>query len=289
MTTPSPAFNPLVTTVFDGAFVTSANGFTQGTAMPDPSVVFARTRGILATAETSLMYGGCVVYANIPSPSPTTPLSSLGPTVGRATGATGSFAAAGISVFDGAYGMLNSPQSPVPSAQSGQQVLWYPFGSRARIAVACDPILVDLFGDPLGSQVAWDYVNEILIPYTGAITASSGTYNSTTGLVTLTLASAANLSPGDSVTVSGATAGSGSYAAINGTYTAAAGTTGSTVTYFIATGLTMTINTASVTTGPAFPCSVLEVSASGNQTVNYTLGGNAVTWNFNGAAALIRI
>lgn len=69
---------------------------------------------------------------------------------------------------------------------------------------------------------------------------SSGTYNSGTGLVMLTLASALDLDPGDTVTVSGAT-GTGSCSSINGTWTAGAGTAGSTVTYTIATGLAMTI------------------------------------------------
>ena len=54
-------------------------------------------------------------------------------------------------------------------------------------------------------------------------TISSGTYNSTTGLVTLTNAASLGLEPGMLVEVSGAT-GTGSYADINGTWPCAAGT-----------------------------------------------------------------
>jgi hypothetical protein len=76
------------------------------------------------------------------------------------------------------------------------------------------------------------------------VAASSGTYNGTTGLVTLTLGTAlSGLAPGAQVTVSGAT-GTGSDASINGTFTAGAGSGGTTLTYTIATGLTMTITGA---------------------------------------------
>ena len=83
-------------------------------------------------------------------------------------------------------------------------------------------------------------------------TISSGTYNSTTGLVTLTLAAASGLKPGNLVTISSAT-GTGSFASINGTWSAGTATTGTTLTFTIATTLTMTITGGSVagTTGLA--------------------------------------
>jgi hypothetical protein len=70
----------------------------------------------------------------------------------------------------------------------------------------------------------------------------SASYNATTGLVTLTLASPVNLAYGGPFTVSGLT-GTGAYAAANGAFTAA-GSGGSTLSYTIATGLTLTFTSA---------------------------------------------
>lgn len=69
---------------------------------------------------------------------------------------------------------------------------------------------------------------------------ASGTYNATTGLVTLTLSSALSAEPGASIVVSGLT-GTGAFASADGTWVAGAGTGGETVTYTIATSLAMTI------------------------------------------------
>jgi hypothetical protein len=73
-----------------------------------------------------------------------------------------------------------------------------------------------------------------------AASISSATYNSTSGLVTLTLNAARALVPGNNFTVSGAT-GTGAVGNINGQFVAGSGTTGTTVTYTIAPSLTMTI------------------------------------------------
>lgn len=282
---------PFISTVGQGLFATpDAIGYVQGLEMPDPAVRFQRRTGVLAQSETLLMYGGVAIYEQVPGLSGG-PISPMGPIVGRATSITGgSYPIRGFSVFTDAFGMVSTASSPVPLAQSGGQVNSYRLGSGARLAVACDPgLAAQLIGGDIGAAVTWDLVNQILIPYTGAITISSGTYNATTGLVTLTLATAANLSPGDSVTVSGAT-GSGSYASINGTFTAGAGTTGVTVTYTVAASLTMTITGGSLTTGSALPIAgILGVSTSNNMTVNYNSATNIATWNNNGAAALIQL
>jgi hypothetical protein len=83
-------------------------------------------------------------------------------------------------------------------------------------------------------------------------TIASGTYNSTTGLVTLTLTADVSVKQGDLVTVASAT-GTGSFASINGTFQAGAGSTGTTLTYTVAPSLTMTITGGNVnaTTGLA--------------------------------------
>ena len=282
---------PYISTVGQGLFASpDAIGFVQGLEMPDPAVRFQRRMGLLSQSETKLMYGGCAIYEQVPGLAGG-PITPLGPIVGRATSITGgTYPIRGFSVFTDAFAMVATASSPVPLSASGMQVNSYRLGSGARIPVACDPgLAAALIGGDIGAAVTWDLVNQILVPYTGAVTISSGTYNSTSGLVTLTMASPTNLSPGDSVTVSGAT-GTGSFASINGTYTAGAGTTGSTVTYTIAASLTLTITGGSLTTGTALPIAgVLGVSTSNNMTVNYNSSTGIATWNYNGAAALIQL
>jgi len=293
--------NPYTTTVGTGLFIDpSANGLVQGTAYPDPATRYQLRRGWLSNNETIPMWGGVAIYEFVPGgTTPYTnplgvavgPLISLGVQVGRATTVTGgSYPIAGFSVFDQAYAMVNNPASQVPLAGSYGQVNSYRLGSGARIAVACDPALVSLENANINAAVGWDLVNQILVPHTGSINVSSGTYNSTTGLVTLTLASSPGISPGTTVVVAGLT-GTGSYASANGTFTAATGTTGTTLTYYIATTLTLTISTTgTITTGTALPnVSVLEVITSGCMTVAYTSATTTANWNYNGACAVIQI
>ena len=78
---------------------------------------------------------------------------------------------------------------------------------------------------------------------TASISVSSGTYNNSTGLVTLTLASPHGLAVGAAIFITGIN-GTGSFASCNGSFVAAAGTTGTTLTYTIATGLTLTITSS---------------------------------------------
>jgi hypothetical protein len=79
-----------------------------------------------------------------------------------------------------------------------------------------------------------------------SVNISSGTYNSTTGQVVLTLASPTPLAPGiGNVAVSGITGTNAS--SFNGTQLSAAGTVGSTLVYYVATGLgNPTFNTGAV-------------------------------------------
>ena len=275
-------FNPNVTTTAAGAFDVQSKGLVQGTAYPDPAIIYKRASGTLAQSETIPMWGGVGIYTDIGGASGD-PADELGTIVGRATSGTN---LVGFSVFDGAYGMINTPSSPVPLAASGMQVQYYRLGSGARVALQADASLVSLQGGLTTQQVAWDFTNQKLIPYTGSLTASSGTYNSTSGLVTLTFATATGINPGDTITVSGAT-GTGSYADIDGTFQAGSGTTGTTVTYTIATGLTMTITAATVTTGSALNVQVLDIISSNCMTVNYSSADNSASWNFDGACAVV--
>ena len=270
--------NPYAVTVGNaGLFNVSSDGYRQGTAMPDPSTMF-RLRGCqLAASETLPMWGGVGVYMQVPGGAGN-PSYALGPITGRAISLTdASKPLAGFSVFDQDYAMITSPQSTVPLIGSGGRVHVYPLGSLARIVVACDPALVDLRGDPINSNVSWDFTNQLLVPYIG----------------TLTMAVAVTFDAGDSITTAGLV-GSGSVAELNGTFTALTAS-GMTVTYQAPTGLTLTISGGSPTltvggaSDQALPVKVLDVQSSNCETVVYNPATGFAAYNYSGAAALIQI
>jgi hypothetical protein len=285
-------FNPYLTTVGEGLFQVESDGLVQGTAFPDPATRNAQRTGQLASDETLPMWGGVGIYENIPGVA-NGPNPSLGPICGRATALTGSKALAGFSVFDGAYAMVVSPQSRVPLAGSYNQVMSYALGSRARIAVQADPALSSIIGDPIGQNVSWDFVAQRLVPYIGTLTISSGTYDNTTGLVTLTMSAPITFGSGDSVILSALT-GTGAFASLNGTWTTIDPTTGTTVSFLAPSGLgATTITGGSLTLGSgasvALPCKVLQIQDSGCMTVEYNSVTGFANWNFDGAAAVIQI
>jgi len=300
MSTPNITINPALTTNALGSFNVSSEGYVQGTMLDDPSARYALAGGVLASSETIPMWGGVGIYEFVAGGSnnyvgnPGGPAGVQGGQVGRATALTGSKALTGFSVFNQAHAMINSPQSPVPLAGSGQQVNFFRLGSRARIAVACDPILASLSGaDIITTQVSWDFVNQLLVPYVGTLTISSGTYVSGTGVVTLTMSAPITFGPGDSIIVSSLT-GSGAYASLNGTFTALTGTTGSTVVYNAGSGLgAAAITGGSLTLGSgassALPVDVLDINSTNSMTVVYNSTTGFATWNRSGTCAIILI
>lgn len=283
---------PFATTVGNnGLFNVSANGLTQGTAYPDPSTRWALRQGILAQAETAPMFGGVGVYADVPTKlSSTSASSTLGTTVGRATTLTAAQAGtlAGFSVFDQDYSMVNFPGNAVPIVGSGGSVMWYPLGSRARIAVACSPNLVNLRGEAISTQVSWDFANEQLEPYVSTTLASLNSYTSLTGVVSIATTAAHGLLPGDTFEISSVTGTGADLATLNGEHTAITGTTGSTLIFTVATGLTISsVTGGTLSSGGILPVSVLDVQVSNSMTV--TLAGGLYNWNFTGNAAIIQI
>lgn len=286
MATPNITINPALTSTASGSFNTTSIGLIQGMAYPDPETRYSLVGGLLASAETIPMWGGVALFENVPGSNTASPSGVLGPIVGRATTVTGgSKPILGFSVFDQAYGMLNSPQSPVQLAASGGQVMYYRLGSGARIAVAADANLTSLRGGLTNASVSWDFVNEQLIAYS-APTFSAGSY--TTPTVTLTTAAPHGLLPGDQIIVSAATGTGGDLASVNGQFTLIAGTTGSTLKYNIAAGLTISsITGATLGTGAALGVKVLDVQATNCMTVSYDSNTGFATWNRNGAAAVI--
>lgn len=277
--------NPALMTNARGTFNTTSTGLIQGMAYPDPATRYSLNAGVLLSAETLPMWGGIPIFEQVPGAEAA---GTLGCPVGRSTTVTGgSKPITAFSVFDQGYSAINSPQSEVPLISNGGQVMYYRLGSKARIAVACDPNLISLRGGLINANVSWDFVNQMLIPYS-APTFSAGAYDTGTGVVTLTTTGAHGLQPGDQIIVSAAT-GTGSYASINGQYTLIAGTTGSTLKYEVADGLTMTITGATLGTGADLPVDVLDIQATNSMTVDYNGTSGFANWNRNGACAIISI
>jgi hypothetical protein len=288
-------FNPLVTTNGAGSFNTQSNGYIQGQAMDDPATRYRLAGGVLASSETIPMWGGVGISETT---SPVSGGPTNGETGGNITRATTQAAhtagqLTGFSVFDQDHSMINTPQSPVPLAGSGMGVNFYRLGSNARIAVAIDEALVDLEGNVITQQVSWDFVNQRLIPFVGTLTISSGTYDSATGAVVLTMSAPITFGEGDALILSSLT-GTGAYASLNGTFTADAGTAGSTVKFTAPSGLgAAAITGGSLTLGSgassALPCKILNVNIGNSMVVDYDSVTGFATWNRSGSAAVIQI
>jgi len=292
MATPNITINPAQTSTAQGTFNVSSSGLIQGMAYPDPATRFALVQGLVSASETIPMWGGVAVFEDIATlNNGTNPSSVLGSAIGRATTVTGgSKPILGFSVFDQAYGMINSPQSPVQLAAAGASANYYRLGSGARIAVACDPNLASLRGGLVNASVSWDFVNEQLIAYS-APTFSAGSYSSGTGLVTITTTAPHGLLPGDQIITSGATGTGADLALVNGQFALAAGTTGSTLVYSVGTGHTissitgLTLGTGAILTS----VKVLEIETGNSMTVSYDATSGFATWNRSGSAAVILI
>jgi len=295
MATANLSLNPLLTTNAAGAFNVDAAGLIQGTAFDDPAVRNYLAGGILASTETTPMWGGVAITENIPTPSLTTPSMALGGVIARAASST---AITGFSVFNQAHAMLTTPQSPVPMSPSGGIVNFYRIGSGARIALAIDPSLVSLEGGAINQNVSWDFNNQRLQPYvaSGATeSVSSMTWsNANGGRAAIVLGSAGVFGLGDTINISGATnTGSGGAAAVNGnfvidTYT---DSTHFTVAMPAASGVIGTIaGTIVINVGTgALNVKILKVEIGNSLIVNYNSTTGYATWNRSGSAAVVLI
>ncbi len=288
---------PSTTTAAQGMFNgPSSAGMIVGQASPDPATRFALRAGIVSQDETVPMWGGIGVYANIAPISTTGPRGVLGQVLGRANSMSGANALVGFSVFDQGYNMVNNPASPVPTAGSGQSLNYYPLGCRARIAVACDPVLISLRAGLINQQVSWDFTTQMLIPYSGSYaqtTITNAVWASTGGgRVTFTVGSdlTASIGAGDDIEVSGVVnTGGASTSAFNGMWTVVSITSGTIVVASPASGSIGTYASGGIVVagGGALPVTILEVSASGNMVPQSANG--LYTYNYNGAAARIQL
>lgn len=288
------AFNPYVQSNAADTFSVQSSGYIVGTALPDPSARYRLAGGVLGANETLPMWGGVGISetANPVSGGPAG--GELGGNITRATGFTGGTAGdlTGFSVFDQNYAAINTPQSPVPMTGSGGLVNFYRFGSNARIVVAIDSVLAaDAQGAIITQPVAWDFVNQRLIPIVSTLTITSGTYVDGTGVITLTMsAPVTEFGAGDAVVLSGLT-GTGAFASLDGTWTATS-VSASTIVLDGPAGVgasTITGGSADLAGSDPIPVKILQVNVGNSMTVSYDADTGFATWNRSGDTAVIQI
>ena len=297
------SFDPNATVVATNTFGITWDGLQQGVAHPDPGTRWTLHSGIWSTAETVVAYGGMGINETIPTPQgspPTTPSPTLGGVISRATNITSGSTAGcltGFSTFDQMYGMISAPGNPVPQAASGMQVGVYSLGSGQRLAVAMAPSLISLYAANINVPVSWDYVNQQLVPFATAYTQatiSNAVWANTAGgqtQFTINVDYTAKLVAGDVITVSGVVnTGGTSTSAFNGQFIVVSvdDSTHVTVTQ-AATVSPGTYASGGIVAagGGALPVQVLKVSATNNLTVSRNATTGQLSWNPNGAAALI--
>ena len=299
--TASIPFNYMTTTNGAGAFNTVSTGYVQGFFLDDPATRNELASGVLSTSETIPMWGGVAINETVtPNTGTNPPDGTQGGIISRATNVTAnaSGSVTGFSVFNQAYGMAITAQSPVPLAASGMQVNFFRLGSGARIVVAASSALTS--GGTINAQVSWDFVNQQLIPYQAAYTSASvqsATYTSGTGVLAVTFASApAGASPtvGAYFSISGMTTSAGNASLVNGDFAlVSSGSAGAVLNFNIGAGLgTITINSGTGTLaagGGALNVKVLELLTTNAMTVVYNATTGFTTWNYNGSVAVILI
>lgn len=199
----SISLNPYVTNQPQDSFLLQTQGYVQGVAFDDPSVRMELERGVLASTETVVMWGGIPLTELINSAG--SGPDALGPNVKRATSQG---TVTGFSVFNQAHSMVIGPGLTVPVSGTGGYVGLFRLGTEARIAVQADPALVSAAsGTAINSQALyWDVTNyRITLVTTGGnwalptsirlLSTNSNSkiisYNSGTGAVTWTTGSAA--------------------------------------------------------------------------------------------------
>ena len=298
------SINPILTTNAAGSFGVQTSGYIQGTAMDQPAARFWLSGGFVAATETIPMYGGIAIAEDINTVATpqTAPQPNLGNSIVRATSVASTIPILGFTVFDQVHSAINFPQSPVPMIPSYGMVNFYRLGSGARIAVACDPTLINLEGGVTNANVSWDFNDNILQPYvaSGATEAvTSMTWSATNGGQVAVVMTGATIyaKVGDIINVSGVTnTGTGAVGLINTSQTINTWTDTTHFTFLLpgtsaiwgTLGGTIVLNVGTVALG-SIGIKVLDVQVGNCLTVNYNSTTGYATWNQNGSAALLLI
>lgn len=291
------SFNPYVTTTAAGSFNVSSEGYIQGMLLDNPVELFKIAGGVVDSGETLPMWGGIAITEKIPSYAVNVPSDALGGNVARATLVAN---VTGFTVFNQAHHALVTPQSPVPLVGSGNSVHFVRMKSNTRLAVACDPSLAGIEGDPIYQQVSWDFNSERLQTYdasTATITINTATWASTNGgQITANVTNwtgPGTPGVGDTLTISGAAnSGTGGAAAVNRSFVVVSATaTTAVLAAPAAAGVIATIGGSPVVNFGigALDVRVLGFNFGNSMTVVYDPITGFASWNRNGSTAIILI
>lgn len=184
------SFDPNLTTAPQSSFLAQTQGYVQGDFVDDPSSRMYLNSGVIAAAVTQPVWGGMILEELVP----TTGEGALGSDLALAAGYT---TATGMSVFNQASNMIIVPGNSVQTSVAGMTISYFRFGSGARIRVqASSALLTAVEGNPINTQVSWDFTNQILVPFSTTalpvqvLSVNSNSkivnYNSGTGAVTWT-------------------------------------------------------------------------------------------------------
>lgn len=287
------AFNPQLTTQPNASFLANTRGYVQGAFFDDPSSRMWLVSGVVSSAYSGSFIGGMAISETLNAYSNTG--TGLGLNIAPAAN---NASITGFSTNNQAYNMTIVPGNTVPVSTAGMTANYFRLGSNARIAVQCSATLMTAVAGGLTTQqVSWDFVNNMLVPYTpgyaantitGAVWASTNggqiTFTVSTNPTTLVFA-------GDNINVSGVVnTGGASTTAFNGVWVV---TSTSATTIVVSAPASASIGTyASGGTVNAAQGGVLNVkllSVNGNsKIVNTNQSTGALTWA-SGNAAIIQI
>jgi len=290
----SVSLQPMLTSNAAGGFSVQSDGYIQGFALDDPAIRNELSMGSLLSTETLPMWGGVAIAEYLKAGNG----NALGNDIGRASLLA---SITGFAVFNQAHAFINTPQSQVPTAGAGQSIPFYRLGSKARIAVACDPSLISLNGGLVTPQVSWDFNNSRLQPYVAStaqvsLTSITAAYDATTGLWTFAVVAAAATdvgAVGDAINISGVT-GTGANL-LNANQFVTAFTDNQHFSFQIAGGAATF--TAGAQAGTLFvnqgigalPVKVLSVDQGNSKIVVYDPVNNVANWNNQGSVAIIQL
>jgi hypothetical protein len=285
--------NPMAVTNGAGMFNIESIGYVQGDYQANYEARAHLQAGQVSTVETLPMWGGIPVQLYLPAKNN----QSLGGFVARATTVA---QVLGFTTFSQLTGAIQSAQSPVPLAATGQTMNYFELGSGVLLAVACDPSLAAaLEGGLINQQVSWDFNNQCLQTYdaaTATVSVTSITSSYLNGVYTFAVVAAAPSlvgAIGDAINVSGVT-GTGA-SLVNGNQTVTSYTS-STVFSFQVTAASGAIATGALTGTivlnegiGALAVKIKNVQIGNSMTVNYNAITNTASWVRNGTAALIEL
>lgn len=148
--------NPLGTSFASGSFYTDSTGYTQGVMEADPSSRYSLVAGRVAVTDTNIYYGGLPIVENISE--------MKGHPQAVIQLAIASDVVTGFTVFNQANNLYVLGSNQVPMTTGGGTINYLRFGSKARVALACDPALRKSLNKPIDSlKVAWDFTNNQLV------------------------------------------------------------------------------------------------------------------------------